>query len=147
GLRLMCGTHSQCVTDCVSQLSAIQCVEVEIAHTVSYQRVHLFDGDTGGDEAAGLRILFQPMESIAQPRWNSRSATLGKTQHLRKTGDGQNPRNNRRGDSGSLASVAKTQEYIGVVEELGDGSRRARVDLAFEIVQIRTGGRCLRVHL
>ena len=45
--RLSRRTDAQRVTDRVGKLGAVECVEMEIAHTVSHERVYLLDGNAG----------------------------------------------------------------------------------------------------
>ena len=54
GARLLAGRTPERVADRVSQLGAIQGVEVKLAHAVALQLLHLLDRDAGGDHAPGL---------------------------------------------------------------------------------------------
>ena len=55
----------------------------------AHERLDLPDGDGGGDHAARVGILFQPVEALPQPVRHRCPAARGEAQHLRKTRDRQ----------------------------------------------------------
>src|SRR5215472_17906077 len=120
---------------------------MKLADPVAAQLLDLLDRDRGGDQAAGLRIVIESIEALAQPRRDARAAGTREAQYLRKARDGQDPRHERRVEAECGATITKAQKHPDVVEELRDGARRTRVDLALEIVQVRRRGTGLRVNL
>src|SRR6185437_11183729 len=112
GGRLPAWTHSERVADRVCQLSAIQGVEVKIAHAVSLQRVHLLDGDARSDETPRLGIVIEAVEAFLQPARNAGAAAAGHAQHLREARDRQDARHDRRAYAAAGAKIAKAQEGI-----------------------------------
>ena len=135
------------MADRVAQCRAIQGVKVKIAHAVAGERLDLLDRNAGGDHAAGIVIVIESGKALVQPPGNVRAAAFGKAHHLREAGDGQNARHQGRAHAGRRAPIAKAQENAGVVEELGDSAGRAGVDLALEVIQIRSRRARLRMHL
>src|ERR1700722_2553689 len=131
------GAQPECVADRVSELGAIERVEVEFAHAVSLQLLHLVDRNAGGDHAARLRIIVKSIEALAQPRGYAGSAALSEPRYLGEARDGEDPGNDSGCDARGCAAVTEAQERGGVVEKLRDGAAGAGVDLALEILQIR----------
>jgi len=109
---------------------------MKLPNPVANQRLYLFYGDARSDQSSRLGVIFQPVKSLHQPLRNGGPAALGKPQHLRKASDRQNPRNDGHIDPRTLASIAKTQIDVGVVEELRDRARSPSVDLAFEVIEV-----------
>ncbi len=124
------------MADGIRQLGAVQRVEVKLIDTVLAKPLHLLDRHMSGDHAAGLGIFIETLEASAQPVRNGRAAALGKSQHLRKSGDRQNPRNDARGNTGGCAAIAIAQEHLRIEKELRDGAGGARIDLALEVGQV-----------
>ena len=139
------GTHAERVADGVGQFGTVQRVEVELIDAMPLQHVHLLDRHRRGDELARLGIVFETVETVLQPVRDRRAATFGETRDLRESRDRQDTRHDRHDDSLGRAGIAETQEQFGVVEELRDRARRARIDLALEIVEVEFGADCFGV--
>ena len=60
--------------DGVGQLRAVESVEVEFVDAIGLQDAHLFGCHNAGDYAAMIRIVFGPVEHVAKPGRNCRSA-------------------------------------------------------------------------
>src|SRR5688572_17989405 len=105
------------VADCKGQLRAVQRVEMELLDAVTLQHVDLLDGHRGRDQLARLGVVLQAIEAMFEPLRNARPATLRKSRDLREAGDRQDTGHDGRVDAARRATVAKTQEHIGVIEK------------------------------
>ena len=61
----ICGAHAEGVTDGVGQLGAIERVEVKFRHALTFEFLHLLDGDSSGNQAARFSILIQAIETMS----------------------------------------------------------------------------------
>ena len=94
------------------------------------------EGNARGNQAPGFRIIIETVETVFEPFGNGGATPGCKAQHLWKARDGQDSRHYGRVDPRSLATITEAQEQLNIVEELRDRAGGARVDLAFEIVEI-----------
>src|SRR5688572_17059031 len=67
------GPHAERMADGVSEFRAVQRVEMELVDAMALQGVHLLDGHRGGNELARLGVVFQPVETMLQPRGDGSS--------------------------------------------------------------------------
>src|SRR5690349_3682069 len=126
--------HTERVADRVGQLRAVQ-------------RVDLLDGDGRRNQLARLGVVLEAVEAMLQPIGDRGAAALGEFRDLREARDRQDARHDRRVDAARRATIAEAQEHVGVIEELRDRARGARVDLALEIAQVGLEARRLRMFL
>ncbi len=55
---------------------------MEFANAFVQQVLHLLDGDTRSDEAAGFRIVIETVETVLQPLGDRRATTFRESQNL-----------------------------------------------------------------
>src|ERR1700722_9157975 len=82
--------QTQRMADGIGEFGAIQGIEMKLFDPMLAQALYLLDGHIRGNQAAGLRIVLQPVEALPQPHRHRRAATLGKAQQLREARDRQN---------------------------------------------------------
>ena len=116
------------MTNGVSQLGTIECVEMEFVDTVMAQSGYLLDGYVRCDQATGLRIIIETGESLGKPVGDLRSAARGKPRHLGKTRDRQNTGDDTDVDASSNTAITEAQVIVRVEEKLGDGARGTGID-------------------
>jgi len=121
------------MADRISQLGAVQRVEVEVAHPARIKLGAQLGGDGGGDELASLGQRVQPLEQPVHPV-GDRSAALGRElAGLRDVGDRQYAGHELGVDANRGDMIAEAEEGLGREEELRDRPVRARVEAATEI--------------
>src|SRR5690349_6477568 len=135
--------HAERMADRVSQLRAVQRVEMELLDAVALQRVDLLDGDGRRNQLARLGVVLEAVEAMLQPVGDRGAAALGEFRDLREARDRQDARHDRRVDAARRATIAEAQEHVGVIEELRDRARSARVDLALEVAKVELEARRL----
>ncbi len=109
---------------------------MEIAHTACIEAAAQLRRDGRGDEVARGGAFVQPFEQAVHPVGDLRPAQPRELARLRHIGDRQDTGQDRCIDARLGNCIAKAEEGVGGEEELADRARRARVDLAFQIVEI-----------
>ena len=93
----------------------------------------------------GLGILVQPLEPLGHPTGNRSAAPRRKPRDLLERMDRLDARHDRRGDPRRPRPFDETEVIVVVEEHLGDGARRAGIELALQVVDIGFPVRALRV--
>src|SRR3954452_10794750 len=118
------------MADGVSQLGAVQRVEMELADAAGIELAAQFGGDGGGDQLARGGEVVEPLEQPVHPRRDRGAAARRELAGLGDVGDGEDAGDELGVDARSGGLVAEAEEAIGREEELGDGAVGAGVDLA-----------------
>src|SRR6185295_12495163 len=139
--------HAEGVADREGKLGAVQRIEMKLVDAMPLQHVHLLDRHGGRDHLAGLGVVLEPVEAMLEPLRDGRAATLGEARDLREARDRQDAGHDGRMDAARRALVTEAQEHLRVVEELRDGARSTRIDLALQVVEIELGARRLGMFL
>ena len=95
--------------------------------------------DCGGDHAARLDVVIEPLEHLGQPGRHlglAEGGNLGDALEVRHRHDAGYDRhvNASRG-----RVVAEAQEVVGIEEELGDAAVGAGIDLALQVFEVGLG--------
>ena len=115
---------------------------------MALESLHLIDRDGGGN----ISRRVSASSSSPAKRCTSQSGMCApqRSTNFRICGeprDRKNARHDARSDSRGRARVPEPQIRVVVVEELRDRASRARVDLAFQVIEIEARARRLRMHL
>lgn len=124
------------MADGVSQLAAVERVEVEIFHAFAGQDFNHIDGDTGGNEVARALVVVQAFIHLRQPFRDFDVGYLCHFAELLEVGNRQDAGNDFDVDAQHHAAVAEAQVAFHIEEELGDDVVRARIDFALQINQV-----------
>ena len=104
---------------------------MEFVDAVGVQPAALLGGERGGDEAARVGVVVEPVEMRPHPGRDRGAAGRRHALQLGEIGDRQDAGDDRHGDAGGGDAVAETQEHLGVEKELGDRPAGAGVELGF----------------
>src|SRR4051812_25242389 len=82
-------SQAEQMADGISQLGAVQRVEMELADAAGVKLAAQLRRDGGGDELAGGRKIVEPFEQIVHPGGDGRAAARRETARLGDVGDGE----------------------------------------------------------
>ena len=131
--------HAEQVADRDDQVGAVERVEMELVHALGLQPAALLGGERGGDQAARVGIVVEPVEMRRHPGRDRGAAGRAELLNLGEIGDRQDARHDRHRDPGRRGAVAKSQKEIDIEKVLGDRPVGAGIDLALEIVEVVLG--------
>ena len=118
---------------------------MKVAHATLIESVAKIGGNGRRHQCPRAGAFVQPLEQRLHPGRDlgigRHAADRGEARHRHDAGQ------DRRGDPGSQRLVEKAEIGVGRIEELGDGPRCPRVELALQIVEIGPGARRLGVDL
>src|SRR5690606_6069333 len=98
-------------------------------------------------ERVRFGILLEALEALGQPRGDRGATARGEPGYLLEAVNGLDARNDRRRNPRGPRALDEAEVICIVEEHLRDGARRARIELALEIVDVRCPVRALRVLL
>src|SRR3546814_8623625 len=134
------------MTDGVTEVGAVERVEVELPHAARIKPAAEFRRHRGRDELARRGTVVEPVEQAAEPTGHCRPAHRRHALRLREIRHRQDSGHELRVETRGGRSVPETEEGFRLEAELRDGAARPRVELALQIVDIACRGGRLGVY-
>src|SRR6267142_5512826 len=135
---LLCaiGTNSQQMADRKHEVRAVHGVEMKGIDAVLGELLHLAGCNGGGDELAGFGVVVEAVELVRQPCRHRgtcaghEAARLLEIVHRHDAGD------DRDIDAAGADAIEVAEVEVVIEEHLGDGPRRAGIELGLERVDV-----------
>ena len=109
---------------------------MEVVDALIHQIEHLLSRHRGGDEAAGLHVVLQPLEPGGQPVGHRGAGAAGEVRRLLEVLHRQDARDDRDRDPGGPDLLQVAQVDLVLEEELGDRLIGAGIDLGLQGVDV-----------